>query len=624
MASRSNHRPPVPAPAAAGSSGFWPTLGHGVLVFAAVLVAYWPALRGAPVWDDVNHLTRPELRSVAGLGRIWFELGATQQYYPLLHSAFWLEHRLWGDAVLGYHLVNVLLHAGAACLFAAILRRLAVPGAGLAALVFALHPVGVESVAWISEQKNTLSLCWGLVAALVYLRFAEERRRGLYLLATGLFVCALLTKSVTAVVPGALLVILWWRQGRLDWRRDIGPLLPWLALGATAGLFTAWVERTMIGAQGGVYELGLLERFLLAGRVPWFYLGKLVWPAELMFIYPRWTISAADWHAWLAPAATLSLLAALWWRRGRQRGLLAVALLFGGMLFPVLGFLNVYPFVYSFVADHFQYSASLAMIGGAAAVVTPLAGRLPAGVGRAVAALLLLVLGTLTWRQSATYRDPVTLYETTLQRNPACWMAHNNLGVVFSAAGQADRAMDHFQASLRLYPANAEAENNLGYEYFLRGRNEEAVAHFRRALGLQPGLKGARNNLGHALLALGRLEEGVAVFAETLQQHPRDPGASYNHGLALARSGRVTEAIAEFARAVELRPDYAAAEAYWGTALLLTRRPGEAVPHFERALSLDPGSADVHYKLALALRELNRLDEARHHYLAAQKLGGPP
>src|SRR6185312_9465318 len=226
----------------------------------------------------------------AGLGQIWTRPGATQQYYPVVHSAFWLEHRLWGDATLGYHLLNVLLHVTAACLLAAVLRKLAVPGAWLAAFLFALHPVAVESAAWISEQKNTLSTVFYLLAALAYLRFDARRTAGAYALGLLCFLLALFTKSVTATLPAALLLVLWWKRGRLEGRRDVRPLLPWLAAGLAAGAFTAWVERHFVGAQGPAYVLDLPQRCALSGRIIWFYLGKLAWPARLTFIYPHWTI----------------------------------------------------------------------------------------------------------------------------------------------------------------------------------------------------------------------------------------------------------------------------------------------------------------------------------------------
>src|SRR5262249_48756811 len=212
--------------------------------------------------------------------------------------------------------------------------------------IFAVHPVSVESVGWVSEQKNPLSSVFYLGAMLVYLRFDESRRRTDYVVALGLFVLGLLTKTVTATLPAALLVIFWWQRGTLSWKRDVVPLLPFFALGAAAGLLTAWVERTLIGAQGAGFELTFLERGLLAGRVVWFYLSKLVLPANLMFIYPRWKIDATIWWQWLFPMATLSAVVLLWAIRRRSRAPLAGWLLFVGTLAPVLGFVNVYPFVF--------------------------------------------------------------------------------------------------------------------------------------------------------------------------------------------------------------------------------------------------------------------------------------
>jgi hypothetical protein len=395
---------------------------HAVIalaIFAVVLAAYWPALRGAILWDDAGHLTRSDLRSVGGLWRIWFERGATQQYYPLLHSAFWVEHRLWGGATVGYHLINVAWHSLAAFLFGILLLRLAIPGAWIAAFIFALHPVCVESVAWISEQKNTLSLVFYLCAALAYLRFETERRPRHYLVATLWFVAALFTKTVTATLPAALLVLEWWRQGKLT-GRDARPLLPWFALSAGAAWITSHFEHTLIGASGADFALTPLERVLIAGRAFWFYLGKLFWPADLIFIYPRWTVDASVAWQWLFPAAAVALVATLALKR--QRGLLAATLLFGGSLFPALGFVNVFPFLFSFVADHFQYLASLAIIAAVAAGISAAAKPSSETAVRAGGGVLLLVLGALTWRQSASYADVFQLYQTTLEKNPAAWM----------------------------------------------------------------------------------------------------------------------------------------------------------------------------------------------------------
>ena len=494
-----------------------------VLLVGAVVLAYLPALSGDFLWDDDAHVTRPDLRSLHGLARIWFDLGATQQYYPLLHSAFWLEHRAWGNATVGYHLVNLVLHATSAWVLLVILRRLHVPGATLAALVFALHPVHVESVAWIAEQKNTLSTAFYLGSLLMYLRFDEGRRRTDYALASALFVLGLLTKTVVATLPGALLVVLWWRRGRLESRRDLLPLMPWFALGAAAGLLTAWIESRLLGAEGAAFAFTLAERSALAGRVVWFYLGKLLWPADLTFIYPRWTIGAPGGPQLLPPLAALAVLAAFWRVRGRWRAPLAVSLLFLGSLFPVLGFVNVYPFVFSFVADHFVYLPSLGIVSAMAALLAGLRARLDGFARRAAevgCVAIVTTLGALTWRQSHVFRDPRALYQATLARNPGCYLCLNNLGTLSVGAGRLDDAVDLFSQALRIEPDSAEAHANLGNLLLKSGSTSAAIEHYEAALRIAPDNVVTRTNLGIALFVAGRRAEARAQYEAALRIMP--------------------------------------------------------------------------------------------------------
>jgi tetratricopeptide (TPR) repeat protein len=598
----------------------WPTPWVCAIIFLAVLLAYWPALGGGFIWDDAGHVTRTELRSLSGLWRIWFEPGATQQYYPMLHSAFWLEHHLFGDAPFGYHLLNVFLHATAACLLGVALRRLAVPGAWFAALLFALHPVCVESVAWIAEQKNTLSTVLYLCAALAYLRFDAGRRRPHYALATGLFLAALGTKTVTATLPAALLVIFWWQRGRLSWRRDVVPLLPWFAGGAVAGWFTATFERTLIGADGADFSLNVVQRGLLAGRVVWFYLGKLLWPSDLIFIYPRWTVDSTELWQYLLPLATIVTLGGLaWWSR-RARGPLAVALLFAGSLFPALGFVNVYPFVFSFVADHFQYLACMGMLAAVAAGLVHFFTRLPQWAGYAASGLLLTTLGTLTWRQSETYHDVFTLYETTLARNPDCWMAHNNLGTALVETGRADEAIAHFELTLKLRPNFPQAESNLGDQLTRVGRVAEAIPHLERAVQLQPNFAEAHNNLGTAFIASGRPADAIGQFQQALLFKPDYAQAHYNLGLALSTGGNLADGIPHFQEALRLQPNFADAQINWGVALIVSGRPTEALSHFAEAVRLQPDRPDTHFSFGRALANAGRLDDAIAQFKAALEL----
>ncbi|MGP8244847.1 MAG: tetratricopeptide repeat protein, partial [Bryobacteraceae bacterium] len=553
-------------------------IGIWALLCGAALLAYLPALRGGLLWDDDRHLTSPELQSLHGLWRIWFDIGATQQYYPLLHSAFWMEHHVWGDAVLGYHLVNVVLHATAAFLAILILRRLSLAGALLAGFLFALHPVCVEAVAWISEQKSTLSAVLYLSSALAYLYFDQTRRRQSYLLATALFVLALLAKTVTATLPAALLVVFWWKRGRIEWKRDVLPLAPWFALGAAAGVLTAWVERTSIGAQGPDFALSLAQRLLLAGRALCFYAEKVVWPANLMFTYPRWIPDPRQWLPWLFPAAVAAVAGSLGLAARRSRGPMAAFLLFAGTLFPALGFLNVYPFLFSFVADHFEYLATLAIISPAAFALA-VAGRKvwPAGspLPRICAAVALLaVAGALTWRQSGMYRDSETLYRATLARNPASWMAHTNLcGLLVRKPGDLAEAMAQCEIALRLRPRSAEAHNNLGIALAqMPGRLPAAITEFRAAAAMKPNFAEAHFNLANALAQI---------------------------------SGRQAEAIAQYKVALRIWPAYLEAHMNLGTVLL--RIPGrlpDAIEEYRAALRLDPHLAEVHNNLASALAQI--------------------
>jgi len=524
---------------------------------AATFAAYLPAISGKFVWDDDAHLTRPALASIEGLWKIWFQLGTTQQYYPLLHSAFWFEHVLWGNTPVGYHVANILLHATAAFLLVLIVRRLALPGAMLAGFIFALHPVCVEAVAWISEQKSTLSGVFYLAAALAYLKFDDTRRRKTYAIALALFVLALLSKTVTATLPTALLVVLWWKRGRLEWRRDVRPLIAWVPLGAGAGLFTAWVESTYVGhAAGSYYALSFAQRVLLAGHAICFYAAKLVWPANLTFTYPRWKIDAGVWWQWLFPAAVVAVAAALLVLARRWRGPFAAFLYFGGTLFPVLGFLNVYPFRYSWVADHFQYLAALGLIVPAAWAITRL--PLTATQARWGALALGMVLGVLTWRQCGMYADAETLYRTTIERNPASYMAHQNLGNILLQSGRLDTAVAEFRAALRIEPDNPEAHNSLGTALMQSpGGLAGAKAEFDAALRVRPDYAEAHNNLGSVLMQMpAGSDAGIAEFRAAIRLKPDSVEAHENLGLALApMPEHRQEAITELETALRLDPN---------------------------------------------------------------------
>ena len=606
-----------------GLSGLWILWPLLALV---TLAAYAPALRGGVLWDDDRHLTSAALQSVDGLRRIWTELGATQQYYPIVHSAFWLMHRLWGDATFGYHVVNIVLHACSAWLVFVILQRLKIPGALLAATVFALHPVQVESVAWMTELKNVLSGLFYLLAALAYLTFDQTRRPRAYTIALVLFACALLSKSVTATLPAALLVVFWWQRGRLDWRRDVRPLVPFIALGVASGVFTVWVERVVIGASGAEYQYTFIERTLIASRAILFYLTTLAWPSNLTFIYPRWTISQADASLYLYVAGVIAVTALLWLIRRRTRAPLAGWLFFCGTLFPALGFFNVYPFRYSFVADHFQYLASLGLITLASAGAATLLTRVPAPRRRIVAAVAVVVvvvgLGTMTRAQSRDYQDADTLYSATIARNPTCWMAHNNLGelILNRPDGDLKEAARHFNEALRLKPDHAAAYSNLGVIAQKEGRFTDALAAHQAAVTFQPIFPDAHYNLGIDLQNLGRAADAQREYEEALRENPAHERARYNLGMLLQQTGDIDQALDQLTTAVRANPNSPEARVALGMALQRLRRTNDAIAQYREALKLKPDASDARNNLGAALVSQGKIEEAVHEYEEAVRL----
>jgi protein O-mannosyl-transferase len=528
------------------------------LILAVVtILAYQPAWHGGLVWDDEANIATPELRSLDGLRRIWFEPRATQQYQPLFYSSSWLQQKFLGASPTGYHLVNLLLHIGCVVLVLKFLRFLRIPGAELAAIIFALHPVNVETVAWIAERKNTLSGLFGLATTLCYLKLDESRSRRSYALALGLFLLALLSKTAIVTLPFALLVIFWWKRGAISWRRDVLPLIPFFLLSAAAGMMTSWVEYGNMGYKTRTLDLSLVDRCLIAGRAFWFQLSKLLWPSDLMFVYPRWEINSAVARQYLFPLAVLGLLAILWSLRRWSRAPLAGVLVYIFLLLPSLGFLNTYFFVYSFVADHWQYLACLGIITPCASGIVLLAEQFKRWKHWLEPGIILLlggVLFLLTWQQSRMYADVEMLYRTTIARNPACWMAQANLGNILYQANRVPEAMDLFQQAMRIKPAVA--YYSLGNALLLTGRTAEATDEYKQALRINSGYAEAHNNLGNALAQTGRPSEAIDQYKEALRMNPGSADTHNNLGAALGQMGRISEAIEQLKAALRINPNY--------------------------------------------------------------------
>jgi tetratricopeptide (TPR) repeat protein len=484
----------------------------GILLLT--MLAYSRAVTCGYIWDDDMYVTNnPVLTTgMQGLADAWLKPGSTPQYYPLVFTTFWLEHQIWGLWAGGYHLVNVLLHGLAAVLLWQVLRKigLAIWPATLAVMLFAVHPVHVESVAWITERKNVLSAVCYLAAAWCYLSFDDTRKARFWVAALLCFILALLSKTVACTLPASLLLYVWYKRGKIT-LKDILPTLPLWVIGIAMGLFTVYMEKTHVGASGSQWQLNAIERFLLAGRTLSFYAGKLAWPSPLIFTYPKWQIDASQGWQWLFPIGVLALLG---WEVARsiqtgRRGRSFALLFFAGTLFPALGFFDVFPFTYSYVADHFQYLAS---IGSITLIAIVLAQRPVMGLS------VVLVFAALTWQQIGIYKDAKTLWLDTLDKNPNAWMAHTNLGVIYIEQGNEPAAIAEFQNALQIKPDYAEALANMGAVAMLHERYDEAGKWLDQALT-------SRSNFYRALVNMARVQVKLA--------HPRKAIEYYKQALAI-------------------------------------------------------------------------------------------
>lgn len=575
---------------------------RALAIVALAVLAYSPTWQAGFVWDDDANVTENlPLRDADGLRALWLEPGATTQYYPLVYTSFWLEHAAWGFDPLGYHVDNVLLHAANAVVFWRLLALFGLgAGAWWAALVFALHPVHVESVAWVTERKNVLSGLFYLGAAFVYLRSAcdlfrspaRRERRVAWVCSLALFVAALLSKSPTASLPAALLLVVWWRRGRIAWG-DVRPLLPFFALGVPIGLLTTSMEANVGDVLGFDWQPSLVERVLLAGRATWFYLSKLLVPWPLMFVYPRWELDDGVAWQYAFPLAAIALLAVLYSLRDRiGRAPLAAALFFGGTLLPVLGVFEIYFYRFSFVADHWQYLASLAPI---ALLVGGGLGSCGARTRSAVGALLVVTLAGLTVTQARVYFDSQTLWRDALAHNPTSPMVHYNLGRELHSSGRLGEAAAHYRRAIMLAPDSPNAYNNLATIWTEQGRSREALELLEEAVRLAPDYTKARWNLALELERQGRFERARPHFARSIED-ARAQGENEDllaasrlyFARALLTNGRPALALRELDALLAERPDLLPAKFARGQALMRIGRAREAASMFQAVLDREP------------------------------------
>ena len=612
---RSRRGPATPVPASLRTQTARLTLALAVLA----VVVYLPALRdGFVSWDDYKFVVGNDaLTSLPGLRRIWssIELPASFPNYPLLFTIYWLEHHLWGLNPVGYHATNIVLHAVNTVLVFVLMRALGTTAwvGGLTAALFAVHPMQVESVVWVTERKNVLSGVFYLLAFLFYVRHRRSGRWHWYGLCLAAFVMALLSKTATMVLPASLLVF-----ELVQERRTIVAVLvrvaPMVALGGAAALVTSIVE-----SRGATPSLSLLTRLLLAPAALWFYVGKFIVPFPLLPIYPQWQVSAAAPSWWLPLLGTVGVAVVLWrwsppalvrWGMGH----------FTCTLLPVHGLVSFGYMQFSFVGDRFVYVACIGLaVGLAVGLAHARRGRAARFVTVFVGAWVLVLAG-LTWRQQAYWKDSETLWTYVVRGNPGSWAAHNNLAMTLMDDDRLDAAQEHLRAALRERPDYATGQVNMAMLLYRRGDFVGSEEYSRRALALVPKLADAHSNLGLALQAQGKVEDAEVEYREALRLFPDKAELHYNLANALLGRGRVTEAVAEFERALLLKPDLAQAHTNLAGALVGLGRSDEATVHLRQVVEFKPQDADARYNLGVALLRSGRTSEAIASLQAALQL----
>lgn len=622
-------------------------MGLGIAaIILLTLVAYLPAIFAGYIWEDSYYITNNALLQRGdGLGRIWTGVVPSPanyplpQYYPLTYTTFWIEYRLWGVQPAGYHAVNLAIHICNALLVWLLLRKLDVPGAFLAGLIFALHPVNVETVAWVTQRTNCLATFFFLASLYVYLRHSgvigRPEGRGhwftlpddpnrVYWLAVILFACALFSKTISFSMPAVALVLIYWKRGRLS-KEDLSGALPVLGAGIVMGLLTAYMEYVRVGIsihpQYWDYspslpgEIG--ARLIIAGQAVCFYAYTLLVPYPLIFNYPRWAIDPGNVGLYLFPIAVVLVVASLVFaRKWIGAGPLVAVVVFLITLFPALGFVNVWTMRYAFVADHFVYLSSIALIAVLSAAIVR---YLTLDIAATLVTLIALVVLGLTWTRSKAFVSDQTIWEDTIKKtNQKSWLATNQYGAWFRDESRRQDSYDlserWLKVSNRNNPAVPEPLYNLALLYEFRGQVAENVV----ASATQPSTQVATTI--PATNPQGFYQQAVEYYKRSLEIDPNFALSHFRLASRLEIMGQVDDARAHFTKALEIHPRSPSTLRALANLELGQNKPAAAVPYLRQIVELDPESGRAHADLGSALMQSGNILEGQQRWDAAMRL----
>jgi Tfp pilus assembly protein PilF len=558
--------PPAPAAGAAADRWHWLLLQATIIVLAGLWI-YSPTYHGQWLWDDDQLVWQnPFVKdtSLRGLAKLWFNPEGAD-FFPLSYTAMWAQWAFFDDKPTGYHVTTILLHIVGSLLLWTLLARMRIPGAWLSGLLFAVHPVAVESVAWVAETKNTLSMplfllsciCWVAQDDLQHEESPTARASGLYIASIVFFLLAMFAKTSMVAMPVVLLLHAWWKRGKVT-TVDVLRAAPFFAISLTLGIITCnyqWYRA--IGAEKIIVG-GVFSRIATAGMAILFYLKQIVWPVGLLPIYPKWEVDPPKPEQFLAWPLIFTAAAWCWANRGTwgRHALLGVGF-FLLMVAPVLGFVTISYMRISWVADHFIYLPMIGPIALIGAAIAWLYDRIEEGsrpVFVAGGGVILATFCTLSFLYANAWANEESLWTYTLRGNDDAWQAHNRLGAQFFQRGDVQNAFTHFTKATTLRPDLGETHNNLGTAYSAMGRLDEAIAEFYEANRRTPNVDALQLNLANTLFAAKRYAEACAPFRALLTRSPDNATLHNNLAVTLLRAGDREESIRHFRIALKLQP----------------------------------------------------------------------